>query len=211
VGPTGSGKSTITNLLVRLADPHYGVIEIDNADLRELRRGVVPKNTAIVFQESFLFDDTVRGNITLGVDGANDFVRRAASLAQADEFISNLPNGYDTIVGERGTTLSGGQRQRVALARALMRRPRLLVMDDATSSVDPTVEQAILRGLQGADLPSTVIVVAYRRATVALADEVVFLNHGTIEARGTHQELSDNNSAYLRLISAFDSDRVVGA
>jgi len=205
VGPTGSGKSTITNLLVRLADPHGGAIEIDAADLRDLQRGVVPAHTAIVFQESFLFDDTVRGNITLGVDVPDDLVREAARLAQADEFISELPNGYDTIVGERGTTLSGGQRQRVALARALARRPRLLVMDDATSSVDPTVELAILRGLQRADLPSTVVVVAYRRATIALADEVVFLNHTTIEARGTHEELSAKNPDYLRLISAFDS------
>jgi ATP-binding cassette, subfamily B, bacterial len=211
VGPTGSGKSTITNLLVRLADPHRGVIEIDEADLRALRRGVVPENTAIVFQESFLFDDTVRGNITLGIDRANDDIREAARLAQADDFISKLPQSYDSIVGERGTTLSGGQRQRVALARALVRRPRLLVMDDATSSVDPSVEQAILRGLQSAQLPSTVIVVAYRRATVALADEVVFLNHGTIEARGTHEELSRSNDAYLRLISAYDTSEGVDA
>jgi len=187
------------------------VIEIDDEDIRDLERGVVPANTAIVFQESFLFDDSVRGNITLGVEEADAFVREAARLAQADGFISNLPHGYDTIVGERGTTLSGGQRQRVALARALARRPRLLVMDDATSSVDPSVEQAILRGLQSADLPSTVIVVAYRRATIALADEVVFLNHGTIEARGTHEELSATNPAYLRLISAFDSPEGVSA
>ncbi|MGH2828324.1 MAG: ABC transporter ATP-binding protein [Actinomycetota bacterium] len=210
VGPTGSGKSTITNLLVRLADPHRGAIRVDDADLRLLRHGVLPSNTAIVFQESFLFDDTVRGNITLGIEGEDGDVRNAARLAQADDFISKLPHGYDTVVGERGTTLSGGQRQRVALARALVRRPRLLVMDDATSSVDPSVEQAILRGLQGADLPSTVIVVAYRRATVALADEVVFLNHGTIEGRGTHEELVGSNPAYLRLISAYDDAEEVG-
>lgn len=153
VGPTGSGKSTITNLLVRLADPHDGAIRVDDADLRMLRHGVLPANTAIVFQESFLFDDSVRGNITLGAGSEDAELRVAARLAQADDFISNLPHGYDTIVGERGTTLSGGQRQRVALARALVRRPRLLVMDDATSSVDPSVEQAILRGLQSAALP----------------------------------------------------------
>ncbi len=150
VGPTGSGKSTITNLLVRLADPQRGVIQLDEADLRRLRRGVLPVNAAIVFQESFLFDDSVSENITLGASDDNGEVRSAARLAQADEFISVLPEGYDTIVGERGTTLSGGQRQRVALARALVRRPRLLVLDDATSSVDPSVEQAILRGLQTA-------------------------------------------------------------
>ncbi|MGI8941830.1 MAG: ABC transporter ATP-binding protein [Actinomycetota bacterium] len=209
VGPTGSGKSTITDLLVRLADPHDGMINIDDADLRGLRRGVLPANIAIVFQESFLFDDTVRGNITLGAEDGEAEVREAAQLAQADAFVSKLPQGYDTIVGERGTTLSGGQRQRVALARALVRRPRLLIMDDATSSVDPTVEQAILRGLQAAALPSTVVIVAYRRATIALADEVLFLNRGTIEARGTHEELARSNAAYFRLVSAYDGPQEV--
>jgi len=209
VGPTGSGKSTITDLLVRLADPHDGMINIDDADLRGLRRGVLPANIAIVFQESFLFDDTVRGNITLGAEDGEAEVREAAQLAQADAFVSKLPQGYDTLVGERGTTLSGGQRQRVALARALVRRPRLLIMDDATSSVDPTVEQAILRGLQAAALPSTVVIVAYRRATIALADEVLFLNRGTIEARGTHEELARSNAAYFRLVSAYDGPQEV--
>jgi len=170
---------------------------------------VLPANIAIVFQESFLFDDTVRGNITLGAEDGEAEVREAAQLAQADAFVSKLPQGYDTIVGERGTTLSGGQRQRVALARALVRRPRLLIMDDATSSVDPTVEQAILRGLQAAALPSTVVIVAYRRATIALADEVLFLNRGTIEARGTHEELARSNVAYFRLVSAYDSPEEV--
>ncbi|MGH2735490.1 MAG: ATP-binding cassette domain-containing protein, partial [Actinomycetota bacterium] len=188
------------------ADPQDGVVRLDESDLRELRRGVVPASASIVFQESFLFDDSVKGNITLGEEFGDADVRRAAALAQADEFISALPDNYDTIVGERGTTLSGGQRQRVALARALVRRPRLLVMDDATSSVDPTVEQAILQGLTKAELPSTVVVVAYRRATIALADEVVFLTHGRIVDRGPHHELSARNKGYRHLISAYDQD-----
>jgi ABC-type multidrug transport system fused ATPase/permease subunit len=206
VGPTGSGKSTMANLLLRLADPHTGVVKLDEHDLKALRQGVIPDSAALVFQESFLFDDTVRGNVTLGGDFSDEQVRAAAKLAQADRFISALPQGYDTIVGERGTTLSGGQRQRVALARALVKRPRLLVMDDATSSVDPSVEQDILRGLTEAELPFTVVVIAYRRATIALADEVVFLHRGAIAARGSHEELESGNEAYLRLISAYDSD-----
>jgi ATP-binding cassette subfamily B protein len=204
VGPTGAGKSTITNLLVRLADPTRGIVTLDEADLRALERGVVPNSAAIVFQESFLFDDSVEGNITLGENFTGDQVRRATNLAQAHGFISALHKGYETIVGERGTTLSGGQRQRVALARALVRRPRLLVMDDSTSSVDPTVEQAILRGLKNSGFPSTVIVVAYRRATIALADEVVFLNNGVIVGHGPHEELLKENKDYARLISAYD-------
>ena len=206
VGPTGSGKSTIANLLLRLADPHVGVVKLDDQDLRDLSEGVIPESAALVFQESFLFDDSVRGNITLGDDFSDEEIQTAARLAQADRFVSALPQGYDTIVGERGTTLSGGQRQRVALARALVKKPRLLVLDDATSSVDPAVEQDILRGLKEAELPFTVVVVAYRRATIALADEVVFLQHGAVAARGPHDQLVRTNRAYLRLISAYDPD-----
>jgi ATP-binding cassette, subfamily B, bacterial len=206
VGSTGSGKSTIATLLLRLADPHAGAVRLDGEDLRDLKQGVVPDSAALVFQESFLFDDTVRGNITLGEDFSDEAVERAARLARAHRFISALPQGYDTIVGERGTTLSGGQRQRVALARALVKKPRVLVLDDATSSVDPTVEQDILRGLKEAELPFTVIVIAYRRATIALADEVVFLHHGSIAARGPHEDLVASSQAYLRLISAYDPE-----
>lgn len=206
VGPTGSGKSTMANLLLRLADPHVGVVKLDEHDLKGLRQGVVPDSAALVFQESFLFDDTVRGNITLGDDFSDEEIVAAAKLAQAHRFVSALPQGYDTAVGERGTTLSGGQRQRVALARALVKKPRLLVLDDATSSVDPSVEQDILRGLRNAALPFTVVVIAYRRATIALADEVAFLQRGTIVARGSHDDLSSGNREYLRLISAYDAD-----
>lgn len=210
VGPTGAGKSTIASLLVRLVDPDEGRVLLDGVDLRELRRGAVPGSVALVPQQQFLFEDTVRGNVTLGEDVADDEVWAALRLAQADGFVSALPQGLDSRVGERGSTLSGGQRQRLALARALVRRPRLLVLDDATSAVDPAVEQAILTGLRAADLPSTVVVVAYRRATISLADEVVWVQGGRVAARGTHAELMSRVPAYRDLVTAYeraDADR----
>ncbi len=209
VGPTGSGKSTIAALLVRLFDPQRGRVDLDGRDLRDLDRDELSRDVAIVFQESFLFDDTVRGNITLGAEFSDEEVRRAAELAQADGFVSELADGYDTEVGERGASLSGGQKQRIALARALVRRPRLLVLDDATSSVDPSVESTILANLSDAALPSTVIVVAYRRSSIALADEVVFVDDGAIAARGTHDELLRTVPAYANLVTAYD-ERVEG-
>lgn len=208
VGPTGSGKSTIAALLVRLFDPDAGTVSFDGMDLRDLERSELSEHIAVVFQESFLFDDTVRDNITLGADLSDEQVREAAELAQADAFIERLENGYDTGVGERGAILSGGQRQRIALARALIRHPRLLVLDDATSSVDPAVEQRILRGLKHADLPSTVVVVAYRRSTIALADEVIFVQDGRVTARGTHEELLGSVPAYRDLVTAYDRREV---
>jgi ATP-binding cassette, subfamily B, bacterial len=203
VGATGSGKSTIAALLVRLFDPDAGRVTFDGHDLRELSRDALAEQVAIVFQEAFLFDDTVRGNITLGADVSDVEVEAAARLARAHEFISRLPDGYDTEVGERGATLSGGQRQRIALARALVRRPRLLVLDDATSAVDPAVESEILHGLGEADLPSTVVVVAYRRSAIALADEVLFLEDGAITARGPHERLLEIEPAYAHLVTAY--------
>ncbi|HET6921133.1 MAG TPA: ATP-binding cassette domain-containing protein, partial [Jiangellaceae bacterium] len=133
-------------------------------------------------------------------------VEAAARLANVHEFIESLPQGYETIVGERGATLSGGQRQRLALARALVRRPRLLVLDDATSAVDPDVERRILAGLRSTDVPATVVVVAYRRATIALADEVVYVEHGRIVARGTHEELLASSAGYRNLLTAYERD-----
>jgi ABC-type multidrug transport system fused ATPase/permease subunit len=130
----------------------------------------------------------------------------ALRLAQADAFVAALPHGLDTRVGERGATLSGGQRQRIALARALVRRPRLLVMDDATSAVDPKVEAAILAGLRAAGSGATVVVVAYRKATIALADEVVFLLHGRVAARGTHAELTARDERYRNLVDAYERE-----
>jgi ATP-binding cassette, subfamily B, bacterial len=204
VGPNGSGKSTIASLLVRLGDPERGSVRLDEQDLRDLAHGVVPSSAAIVFQHSFLFDDSIRENITLGRPLRDEQVIQACRLAQIHDFITTLPSGYDTLVGERGATLSGGQRQRIALARALVGQPRVLVLDDATSSVDARVEAAILRGLREAELPSTVVLVAYRPGTIALADEIIFVNHGRVEARGAHADLLERLPAYRRLVTAYD-------
>jgi ABC-type multidrug transport system fused ATPase/permease subunit len=210
VGATGSGKSTLTSLVVRLADPDSGAVLLDGQDVRSTREGEVARHVTLVPQQTFLFDDTVRGNITLGDADLEDpddrRVWAALRLAQGDGFVAALPHGLDTHVGERGTTLSGGQRQRIALARALVRRPRLLVLDDATSAVDPRVESAILAGLRAASDGTTVLVVAYRKATIALADEVVFLVDGTVADRGTHAGLTARNPDYRNLVDAYERE-----
>ncbi len=204
VGPTGSGKSTLAQALVRLVDPAEGVVLVDGTDLRDVARNGVSDAVALVPQQTFLFDDTVRGNVTLGRPIGDEDVWAALRLAQAEGFVSALPSGLDTRVGERGTTLSGGQRQRIALARALVRRPRLLVLDDATSSVDPQVEARILYGLRDAAQVSTVVVIAYRMATIALADEVVYLDHGRVVDRGGHAELLARCEGYRNLVTAYE-------
>jgi ATP-binding cassette subfamily B protein len=208
VGQTGAGKSTLASVLVRLLDPDTGRVAYDDVDVRTLAPGAVADVASLVPQSTFLFDDTVRGNITLGADLPDEDVWAALRTAQADGFVAALPHALDTRVGERGTTLSGGQRQRLALARAVVRRPRLLVLDDATSSVDPQVEQRILAGLRRLGerdgSGSTVVVIAYRRATIALADEVVFVEDGRIAARGTHEELLRTSPGYQDLVHAYE-------
>ncbi|MCW2724568.1 MAG: transporter related protein [Frankiales bacterium] len=203
VGPTGAGKSTLASLLVRLVDPASGRVQYDDVDLRELAPGAVAEVAAFVPQQTFLFDDSVRGNVTLGADFSDEDVWDALRIAQAERFVALLPDGLGTMVGERGTTLSGGQRQRLALARAVVRRPRLLVLDDATSSVDPSVEQRILAGLRTSRIASTVVVVAYRLATIALADEVVYLEEGRVSARGAHEDLLVSSRGYRDLVTAY--------
>ncbi|WP_017587260.1 ABC transporter ATP-binding protein [Nocardiopsis ganjiahuensis] len=205
VGPTGSGKSTLTTVLMRLVDPDTGTVTYDGVDLRDLARDQIPRHAALVPQGTFVFEDSVRDNITLGTAGIDDEqVWAALRLARADGFIAELDGGLDARLGEKGTTLSGGQRQRLALARAVVRRPRLLIMDDATSAVDPQIEAQILAGLRERDDAATVVVVAYRRATIELADEVLYLEGGRVLARGTHTELLASSPGYNRLVTAYE-------
>ncbi|GGO69580.1 ABC transporter ATP-binding protein [Nocardioides deserti] len=207
VGATASGKSTLTMLLSRLVDPDAGRILLDGTDLRDLARGELAEAVASVPQTPFLFDDTVRGNVTLGADVTDDEVWAALRAAQADGFVAALAHGLDTRLGERGTSLSGGQRQRISLARALVRRPRLLVLDDATSAVDPEVEARILAALRDeTGAGPTLVVVAYRKATIALADQVVHLQGGRIVDRGTHAELLRRSPSYAHLVNAYETE-----
>jgi ABC-type multidrug transport system fused ATPase/permease subunit len=208
VGATGSGKSTIASLAVRLVDPTAGAVSVDEVDVRKLSAAGLVATIALVPQVPFVFDDTVRANVALDRPGVDDArVWAALRLAQADGFVNRLPEGLDTAVGERGTSLSGGQRQRLTLARAVAGRPRLLVLDDATSAVDPRVEAAILAGLRGTGSSrgaASILVVAYRRATIALADEVVYLEHGRVAGRGTHARLLATVPGYVDLVTAYE-------
>jgi ABC-type multidrug transport system fused ATPase/permease subunit len=205
VGPTGVGKSTLAQLLVRLADPDQGEVLVGGVDVRDADPVALRRDVSIVFQESFLFATSVRENIALDPGVAESDIVRSAMIASADRFIRELPQGYDTVVGERGYTLSGGQRQRVALARALARAPRVLILDDATSSVDPTVEADILAALRR-ELSTTLIVVAYRLSTIRLADRVIFLEGGIVKATGPHEELLAREPGYAAIIHAYERD-----
>jgi ATP-binding cassette, subfamily B, bacterial len=203
VGSTGSGKSTLAMLLVRLADPDEGTVRVGGLDLRHVDTEELRTAASLVFQESFLFATTVRENLTLGADVSDEEMVRAARLARAHQFVMSLPKGYDTVLGERGVTLSGGQRQRLAIARALVRNPRVLILDDATSAVDPTVEAEILAGLRE-ELQTTLIVVAYRVSTISLADRVLFLDQGRIVASGSHRELLMTHPDYEAMVRAYE-------
>lgn len=209
VGATGSGKSTLANLLVRLDAPTSGDVLIDGTSISQWSAAARAEQIALVSQETFLFDDTLRGNITLADpgEGPDDAaVWAAIETARATDFVLALPDGLDTNVGERGASLSGGQRQRIAIARALVRSPRLLILDDATSAVDPEVEQAILAGLRNQRGGATVIVIAYRMATIAAADEVIHLDEGQIVSQGTHQQLLAKDPKYRTLLTAYERD-----
>jgi ATP-binding cassette, subfamily B, bacterial len=202
VGATGSGKSTVAGLLARLYDPDAGRVLLDGLDVRELRLRDVRRAVALVFEETFLFTDTVRENIRFArPDAADEEVERAARLAGAAEFIAELPDGYDTVLGERGFSLSGGQRQRVAIARAILADPAVLVLDDATSAVDATKEHEIREALATVMEGRTTLVIAHRPATIALADRVAVLANGRIVDEGTHAELLRRSASYRALLA----------
>jgi ATP-binding cassette subfamily B protein len=202
VGATGSGKSTVAGLLARLYDPEDGRVLLDGHDLRELRLDDVRGAVALVFEETFLFSESVRENVRVGRPDANDEdVRRAAELAGAAEFIGELPDGYETVLGERGFSLSGGQRQRIAIARAILADPAVLVLDDATSAVDATKEHEIRGALAEVMRGRTTLVIAHRPATIALADRVAVLEGGRIVDEGTHGELLRRSERYRALLA----------
>jgi ABC-type multidrug transport system fused ATPase/permease subunit len=202
VGSTGAGKSTLCHLISGLIPPIDGGVEIGGLPVARITDEDRTDAVSLVFQESFLFADTLRANIDLVGDRTQADIDRAAAVAQVQDFVSELPQGYDTVVGERGVTLSGGQRQRVALARALIRRPRLLLLDDATSAVDPKIEQQILAGLRGGEA-TTSLIVAQRVSTIKLADRVLYLSDGHIKGAGRHDDLMEL-PGYAALVRAYE-------
>jgi ATP-binding cassette subfamily B protein len=200
VGPSGSGKTSLVALIARLYDPSDGAVLVDGADVRSVDVGSLRSEIAFVADDSFLFSATVAENIAYArADASREEIEEAARRAQADIFIRDLPDGYDTVVGERGLTLSGGQRQRVAIARALLADPRILILDDATSSVDARTERAIKRGLREVMEGRTTFIIAHRLSTISLADEVVVTDAGRIVDRGSHDELMEGCSFYAEI------------
>jgi ABC-type multidrug transport system fused ATPase/permease subunit len=200
IGHTGSGKTTLASLVPRFYDVTGGRVTVDGVDIRDVTRASLRSRIGIVAQDPFLFSASVRDNIAFGAPGAGDVeVLEAARLAQAHEFIEQLPDGYDTVIGERGITLSGGQRQRIAIARALVLDPRILILDDATASVDATTEARIRLGLREAMRGRTTLVIAHRLSTIALADELVVLDGGRVAARGTHDQLIRSSPVYREI------------
>ncbi len=209
MGATGAGKSTLLSLLARFYDVTSGAVLVDDIDVRDLFLDDLRRNIGMVYQESFLFSNTVSANIAFGhPDASLADIERAARLASADEFIRELPDGYEAVVGEYGSNLSGGQRQRLAIARALLLDPPLLVLDDATAAVDPETEREIRTALQSARQGRTTVVVSNRISTLRDADQIIVLHHGRIVERGTHRELLRGDGSYRRLAELQFADQV---
>ncbi|MFM2070869.1 MAG: hypothetical protein RLZZ623_1132 [Actinomycetota bacterium] len=204
VGETGSGKSTVARLLTRFYDVQSGSIAVDGIDVRSLPLHELRRAVGIVFEDTFLFNDSVAANIAFARPDADDAdIHRAAELAGAGGFVGNLPDGYDTMIGERGFSLSGGQRQRIAIARAILADPRVLVLDDATSAVDPSKEHEIREAMATVMAGRTTIVIAHRPGTIALADTVVLIDRGRVAASGTHDELLASSERYRQVLAAW--------
>jgi ATP-binding cassette subfamily B protein len=211
VGATASGKTTVARLIPRFYDVKVGSVLIDGADVREARLNDVRRAVGIVFEDTFLFSDSVRSNIAFAdPDAPFEDVVKAATLAGADEFVRELPDGYDTVIGEHGYSLSGGQRQRIAIARAVLADPRVLILDDATSSVDPTKEHEIRSALAEVMEGRTTIIIAHRPATIALADRVVLLDGGRVVADGTHDELLATSPRYREVLARAETEHSAG-
>ena len=202
VGPTASGKSTVARLLPRFYDVDEGRVLIDGADVRTLKVSDLRGAVGIVFEDTFLFSDSVRANIAFADPEATlEQVRRAAALSGAADFIDDLPDGYETVIGEHGFSLSGGQRQRIAIARAVLADPRVLILDDATSAVDPSKEHEIRSALREVMTGRTTIIIAHRPATIALADRVILIDEGKVVAEGTHEELVATSDRYRDVLA----------
>jgi ABC-type multidrug transport system fused ATPase/permease subunit len=200
IGHTGSGKTTLTSLVPRFYDAASGRVLVDGVDVRDVKLASLRGSIGVISQDPFLFSASVRDNIAFGRgDATDEQVERAAQLAQAAEFVERLPEGYETVIGERGITLSGGQRQRIAIARALVVDPRILILDDATASVDATTEAKIRLGLREAMRNRTTLIIAHRLSTIALADEIVVLDAGRVVARGVHDELLETSPVYREI------------
>ena len=207
VGPSGSGKSTVAMLVSRFYDPDRGTVRVDGHDVRDVALRSLRHQVGVVFEESFLFSDTVRANIAYGrTDATDEEVEAAARAAQAHEFIERLPDGYGTVVGERGLTLSGGQRQRVALARAILYNPRILILDDATSAVDARVEDRVHEALRVVMADRTTLLIAHRLSTLHLADRIVVLEDGRVVDQGAHDELLARSDTYHSLLAGLEAD-----